>query len=372
MILLIKPSVRVLPLRSKLGETARFAGLACGLFVALIAMALIEGAVLWLAGVRYTPKSSLHRIGVGDFSVSADGRWGVSRIVITRRSTKFAAQYDVVLHDLKAHRAVRLHLESLEPQCVAISPRGDYLAVACLDGSIYAGPLSPSDGQEPPGRRVRLAPLATRLDSSIEKLFFSPDGRHLAAVGWRWVLRFPCTPNAPSQGGASDERITRTFSKDYVAPHWLSWGYAGRVLIWHSAQGDRVSAAHPQAVYAACGYPMALSPDGALLAAARWRSGKCLIEVCNATNGQTLQQLPGHAAAVAGVLFASEHRIFSWDVKGNLYSWDLRRPHNSWQFSLGQWAAGDPSFRQAPAAQPRSPASIVSKAQIQQYAMARR
>src|ERR687896_181960 len=91
-------------------RVVRFASCWFALFLTLLLMALAEGLLLWSLGVKYVPKSSLRHVSVGDFAVSADGRWGASRVKITRHAFHEGHHYDVVLHDLAGPNAIRLHL----------------------------------------------------------------------------------------------------------------------------------------------------------------------------------------------------------------------------------------------------------------------
>lgn len=364
-----------------LRHAVRFVLLSSGFLVVIALMALTEGIVLWLAGTRYSPKGSLHTVSVGDFSISANGEWGVSRICVARKSPG-SLVHDVVLHNLRDQSAERLHLSRFRPGYAAVSPAAEAVAIAGWDGSIRICSGSPNRGasHSEDGEWLR------RLDGPsvpFNCLGFSPDGCLLAAAGnrftclWRWPSG-ELLHKWPRDGGLS---MLLSFSSD--SRRILSFGTKGKVCLWDTSTGQAINviapddgrvvggALSPNAGLAALasdsevrvyslandealwwrpisGPPITFSPDGSFLATTAGGGRQRCIRVYDASSGKHLCELTGHDAPIAGLGFACDGLLYSWDTPGVIRAWNVERHREQWHFSTLTWACNDRSFREAP------------------------
>ena len=364
-----------------LRHTIRFVLLSGGMFVVIAAMAFMEGIVLWLAGTRYSPKSSLTRTSVGDFSISANGEWAVSRISLSRKSLG-SVVHDVLLHNLRDQRTERLHVGSCRPGYVAVSPTAETIAIAGWDGSLRIWNGLPNRGASysMDGQCLRL-PDGPPVRFSC--LVFSSDGCLLAAEGnrstclWRWPSG-ELLHQWPHDGGLPG---LLSFSSD--SRRILVLGTQGRVCLRDTSTGQAINvispddgpvaigALSPDARLAALvsnsavrvyslaggeelwrrpigGPSIAFSPDGRFLAATAAGSRGYCCRVYNASGGMFLCDLTGHDAVITGLSFACDGLLYSWDTRGVIRAWNVEQQRQQWCFSLLTWASNDRSFRGAP------------------------
>ena len=222
----------------------QFGCLWCACYVTLVLLAVVEGVFLRHMGVEYIPKSSLRHVSVRDFCVSADGRWAAARMSFRCGSAGAGITDDVVVFDRQRQTTRRLYLSQLEPRCLAISPTGESLAIACADRSIYVLEWSrdSATSSEPLNGEKHFLHRARGL--GITRLVFSPDGQQLAAVGTRHIhlLRIP----AEGIGGPAallhrwpcgGKAISVAFSDD--SRSLVVFGLDGE-LRWYDSQGGQL------------------------------------------------------------------------------------------------------------------------------------
>jgi len=370
--------------RVVLRRVTRFVLLSCIFLLAIDIMAFAEALVLWLGGSDIADKSFLKKISIGDFSISANGEWGVSRVSIAGKA-KQGVVYDLVVHNLRGQNAIRLHVSSYRPRCVAVSPTSDDVAIACWDGSIRVWSGSPDRETRLSVSDERLRPL-DRVSDCPTCLAFSPDGRLLAATGMRftYVWRWPGGELLQKQTHDGDARGFLSFSGD--SRRILSPGPKGEACFWDAYTGQTITTISPGDGYLVdaavspdarliafadsigkvrvhslvndkelwcqftSGRSIAFSPDGRFLATpchtfgdgGYWR-----LNVYDATSGQRMCQLPGHDAPFPRLAFASDGLLYSSDERGVIRAWSVERQCEQWSFSTLNWASNNSSFREA-------------------------
>jgi WD40 repeat protein len=96
------------------------------------------------------------------------------------------------------------------------------------------------------------------------------------------------------------------------------------------------------------GPSIAFSPDGRFLAATAGSSRGCYCRVYNASSGMFLCDLTGHDASIAGISFACDGLLYSWDTQGVIRAWNVEQHRRQWCFSVLTWASNERSFRKVP------------------------
>ena len=370
--------------RVALRRVTRFVLLTCIFSLVIGLMAFAEAFVLWLTGSDFANKSMPKTIAIGDLSVSANGEWGVSRISIAGKA-KQGMVYDLVVHNLRGQNAIRLHVSSYCPRCVAVSPTSDDVAIACWDGSIHVWRGSPDREARLSAIDERLRPL-DRVSDCPMCLAFSPDGRLLAATGMRftYVWRWPGGELLQKQAHDGDLGFL-SFSGD--SRRILSPGPKGEACFWEAYTGQTVktispgdgyvvdAAVSPDARLAAfadsmgkvwvhslvndeelwCqftwGRSIAFSPDGRFLATTCHTlgdGGYWRLNVYDATSGQRMCQLPGHDAPSPLLTFASDGLLYSSDERGVIRAWNIEQQREQWCFSTLKWASKGRFFHECP------------------------
>lgn len=359
--------------RSALGRISRFLGLWAVLFVVIILLAAVEGFVLWRAGFRYIPRTAVVQLGISDFSISADGKLAASRIRYQHNSSDGTLE-DIVLFDLRGQNTGRLHVGSLRPQSVAISPSTDSVAVACTDGSIYAWSSALDQTRESAMLKSRQFRVVS--DDIIGQLVFSPDGRLLAGESddftylWQWptgevlIKRLHTGPSRCLSFSADSQRL-------------LSRIDSGEVGVWDVATGQPVQSISTGseeilgAALAANGQlvavtlddnsirvfslesgeelwrsrsslpAVAFSPDSRFVASIRYDNAESrhVMNIHDVQNGQLVCRLDGHRGPIVGLSFASDSTLYSWDSQGDLRAWNVGQQREQWEFSALQWAS---------------------------------
>jgi WD40 repeat protein len=343
-----------------------------------VLVALAEGAMLWLFGATYMPKDSLRDAVVTDFQFGGDGRWAASQVALRRQASCYGMEWDVLVHDLRRpDRPVRWNVNRLAPRRVAASPCGDWLAIACLDGSVYLGRRGALD--EPPRLLGRVS------DGLLCALQCSPDGQWIVAAGEQF-LHFWRLPTG---------EFWRQIRHDASGPCvWLSISHDARTLLvagretkfslWDVPSGRRRQswptegetiagiALSPNAkrvayVTSDCEARMvdldagtlawrrdgadelhgglAFSHDGAAVAAFAATDGpRRKINVWCVETGRLRHTLAGHDEMAAGLAFGPDGSLCSWDRKGHILCWRLSTASQAWRFSTLQWASSEPSL----------------------------
>jgi WD40 repeat protein len=361
--------------------------LSCVFSAVIGLMAFGEALVLWLGGTDFVNKSSPEEIFIGDFSISANGEWAVSRICFCSNAQR-GRVCDVVMHNLRDQSAVRLHVSPHRPGCVAVSPAADVVAIACWDGSIRIWNASPNHEA---GLSTSHAPLWTlgRASEPLDCLAFSPDGGLLAGTGTRftWVWRWPdgkLLQEWPHKAGRTKFLSFLRDSRRVLLP-----GPKGSVLLCdaYTGQTTEVISPHDDAYVvdaavspstrlaafadshrkmrvhslanngelwrqATCGWRIAMSPDGRFLATdyhVAGVGGGWRISVCDACSGQHVCDLTGHTVPITRLVFASDGLLYSCDAQGIIRAWAMEEQRERWCFSALEWASNAQFFEEAPA-----------------------
>lgn len=368
--------------RSVIRCSTRFATLWCFLFVLIMLMALIEGAVLWNAGFRYRPQTSVSAVSVVDLSVSTDGDTGVSTIRFRRRLMNERNRDAVVLHNLSAQTAVVLDMGLLEPQCVALSPTRGTVAVACTDDAIYTLDLASADSTS--NKDLRL--FSRVAVTSFVQVAFSPNGQLLAAAGerswylWKWPDgKLICES---SHGGGAAKSLS--FSAD--SRRMITNGRSAELRLWNTLTGEliRTVTLGESIMVSATLSPdgrtcalvtdgkelhlydlekgrsiwksrcdqlaVAFSPDGCLLATAsnlnEDETGR--VNFFDTQSGHQTHSLTGHDSTIRGICFPSNSILYSWDSSGEIRAWNTVEMREQWCLSMLDWASREDYFAQLP------------------------
>jgi len=361
------------------------------IFLILISlMALTEGLVVWIRWPHLVNRSSSRWVSIGDFAISANGEWGVSRINFGNGKAN-GTIHDVVLYNLRGQNAVRLHAERYRPQFVAASPApvSDDVAVTCQDGSIciWSGLSDCEASFSVADRRLR---LSTQVSGDFTQLAFSSDGRLLAAAGSRFVhvWRWP--------SGELLHKRPSQFARRYVvfsgdSRHVLSPGSGGEVCLWDAYTGMTVktispdngfvatAAFSPDAKLAALllygwevrlyrlasgeelwrntrstfrGPSITYSLDGRFLAIAGSNRGAGTIILLDAIGGQITCELRGHDAPISGLAFGPDGFLYSSDMQGVIRSWNIEQQCEQSYFSTLKWGSDNRLFHERDSASP--------------------
>jgi WD40 repeat protein len=353
----------------------------CGLFVAVLALAALEGLVLWSRGFRYEHPASLERVWASGISIDANGDWAAASVNFRQKSRKEGTCSDVVLIDLLSDTAVWLGLGRLQPQTVVLTPKADGVAIASMDGSVWTIAL-----REHGGIKAADAPAKKLMGiegQTVSQLAFSPDGDLLAALGsdtvcvWHWssgrlLNAFPRSSVAVRAVGFSPD------SRYVIFP-----GASGDVCVWDAKSGlaadeiamdqSHVSEAarsnqarflavagtvqspgisvycvasgrklwHTNALFSA----MALDSRHELVAIRKFESGVWKIDLCDAVTGRRRCTLTGTQTVVAGLSFSADGLLYTWNLDGQVQAWDVDQQRIVWSLSLRQWAADNAPLR---------------------------
>lgn len=355
------------------GSLLRFGMLTGAMLLLVAAIAIAEGAVLWWAGIACWPQTSLTHLSVAELSVSADGRWGASRVRFQRdgKWEETTVQTELLFHDLRRpEHTVRLNVDGRAPQTVAIAPGGDLVAFTSLDQSVFVWSRWAKD------RPLRL--LGRIPQAGFMELVWSPDGRRIAAAATKhiylWdmpsgVLRRPIKHGcrgrvwlsftADSAGlysagdGAETQlwdapsgQLRKTLGRAPAFMYDVAWSPSARqaaILTWRGALHLHDLASGQETWRSApaqsCEGGAALSPDAAWLAAATCHDGLGRIELWNIRAGEITGELAGHASPLNGLCFTSSGALYSWDSQGVICGWNLESRQPIWRFSCAEWVA---------------------------------
>lgn len=350
----------------------RFVFLTIGFLVLIGLMAFAEGLVFWYRRPDLANRSLPHKVSIGDFAISPNGEWGVSRISFDNGKARKPTTHDIVLYDLGGQDAVRLHVGCYRPRYVAVSPVSDDLAIACEDGSIriWSGLSDCKVTHSITHDRLR---LFAQTSGYVTCLSFSPDGRLLAAAGSRFihVWRWPNGELLHQRPVDESADLYLSFSGD--SQHLLSPGPRGEVCLWNAYTGRTVNAISPDgghvfdatfspdAEFAALffyyqevrvyriasgeelwrakqsnvrGPQITYSLDGRFLAIPGSNHGVATIVLFDAIGGQGVCELCGHDAPITKLVSGPDGFLYSSDTQGVLRSWDIEQRRELWRFSI--------------------------------------
>lgn len=178
-------------------------------FAVVCLLAGIEGLLYWKSGFRYECNEAYSDVWIPKHALAVDSsaQWIAARMYARRNDPTMGCAVDAVSIDLGQQKSTSLQLAGLRPHSVALSPSGDWMAVSCLDQTLFA--------TKHPAAGERKMPLES-VDDVIEILKFSPDERYLAGVGsnhiyvWDW-------PSGKLRWRAPNDQTTRAiveFSSD--------------------------------------------------------------------------------------------------------------------------------------------------------------
>jgi WD40 repeat protein len=206
---------------------------------------------------------------------------------------------------------------------VAFSGDGRRLVTACLDGAVVIWDATT-------GQRIRT--LAGFTDGA-NGVAFSPDGRYVAAAGWRLLAG-----QKPGEQGVGEVKVWDAASGEEVlglggqgqgafaesvafspdSRRLASGGWGSPVQVWDVSTGQKVLAVQGQT---ATVLSLAFSADGKQLAAC---GRSRVVEVWDASTGQALRTLAGHTNGVFSLVFHPDgRRLFRAGADQTVRVWDL-------------------------------------------------
>jgi WD40 repeat protein len=363
----------------------RLAVLTVAMFALVAVLAAIEWVLLRKMGFTYVAQSEIHAASVHEFRLSTSGDAGASRVRFRREQFSQPAYSDILLHDLRRPgEAMRLELSRFELLSLAVSPAGDSLAFAC--GRSRSIHVCNWRGEDHSPRELPHSPKSCLLD-----LAWSPDGRYLAAVGsdlvclwrmpageyWRelrhdagdtlfWVGFSGDSQVLLSAGGGASQlwdvqtgrRLKKLSTANDAAAGTVALSRSGKLMAHTSAplgarelcvldihSGERLWRAE------VAGSPeqgVAFSADDALLAAVRKVGERLTIVLFDAQTGAVRGAIERPGQGLAGLAFAPQGKLYSWDRGGTILGHDVHSGRLVWRFSAWEWADGpnsDPILR---------------------------
>jgi WD40 repeat protein len=345
------------------------------MIAAIAVLTAIECLVLRTMGMSYTPRSHVGAATIHEFQLSAAAPWGASRVSYLTNDVSRAIESQVLLHDLRRSGEVaHLDFRRFETLNLAVSPGGDWLAFFCRRSRSIHICRRESEGRS--SQELTQPPGAT-----FDFLAWSPDGRLFAASGngrvylwrmpegefWRqfrhddephWVgfsgdsqlllsagtsvsqlwnvqtgvrLKTFSTPNDGAVGtfafSPSGERIA------YLSLPGLARGKL-ELRVVEVETGDLVWRAEAAG---SLDHGIAFSADGALLASVRRTGERGEIVVFDAETGAERRLIERPGEGMAGLEFAADGVLYSWDRGGTILGHDIASGRVVWRFSARQW-----------------------------------
>ncbi len=345
-------------------RATRFLTIWTSVFVALLILGAIEGAVLWRCGFQYRPPSSIFGASVTDLSIDAQGDRAVA-IVRVKPQSDAPPWNDLIFLNLGQRVPVWLGLQDYAPTCVAMEPRSREIAFSNSNGTIFLLPIS-SEGEPETESVTELV----HTDPHIHQLLYSPDGAYLAACGPRsifvWRRRdghllhcyehsesrfksFAFSANsrrAFSPRGSSGLCVWDVLSGDVTKTIWVdrtqgsqvAWSFESHKV--GVVTRDEVGCFDPdtgQHLWKAPGSHVlldsAFSCGGQLLAYEGIREGRSGVDVRASASGNRVGWIdtPNRIKALK---FSPNGELYIWDNQGNVDAWDAERSTRLWTISL--------------------------------------
>ena len=234
--------------------------------------------------------------------ISPDGRWTIA--------TTIKHDHFLIVETATGNTVLTLKPEKLDYMPFvdpAFSPDGTRVAVC-------TGYTKAEVWDIPAGKQIAAIVLPENTGGSLRAMAFRPGGRDLLTTSNDGMVRVWEVETGKPRHNLSQTRgfrVSAAYSRDgrQIAVWWptevqLHDADTGKWL-WGWPQSEEVE-------------NVAISPDGTRLAV----SGGRAIRVLDAANGQTLQELFGHAGKVKQVAYAADGRLVSLGEDGSPRVWD--------------------------------------------------
>lgn len=337
------------------------------------ALISVLGAMQWIA-LRYTnPRgdagATARKVNVIDFSLSKDGRYGVSRALIEPLGARgLPLHFALYQHDLRDPQVkAALETDSLVAIQSAISPSGQQVVISTWDGKLALIDLAG------PQRSVEV--LGCVKPDWVSRLHWTPDGTKVIAAGdelvfaWsveqrRTLYRWPhnsTTPpclaitadsqvflSATDEGlqvrNVADGELLRTVA----APHpirSLTLASDGRFFVCNITEGLIAIDLHDghemwrRLPLPTTKIPTALSSDDQLIAQVirEFENANRTVNrvyVLEANTGRVLARLEPDVGEVTGMAFAPDRTLHIWGDQGVLSAWNVASSSQVWRHSF--------------------------------------
>ena len=355
---------------------------AMGVFVA--ALACLELGVLRSLGFGTRPDYWIDGAGVHGFSVSSNGRWGLSRLAYSPVGARANNRCDLLLHDLRnPHRVTQIGWPGALPRQSAVASSGDqWVMAAGAELLLCRSPWTSS----------LLRRLSTVADADSVQLAWSSDDQWIAAADekavsiWRGsghrVHRLPYrgAPPVAIQFSADSRRLLvlgsdaafglwdvatgrqeLTVQLDAVGLAVPAFSRDLQTAAYSSADGSlRI---RTEAGVTALGREhvpsrllkrqLAFSSDAALLAvadslianfASPERRLQRRIWIWNLRSGEVVQRVPSSGRDVESLYFHYPRMLYICDGK-QVRGWNVAESREAWRFRCEDWmrrAGGTP------------------------------
>lgn len=340
-----------------------FALLWSGCLAVIFAIAGLEALLLWQHGYTYSSKNAVLRRWVADMSLSDSGQMGAA--LTTSMQNGNGSWNDILLVDLSRRVAAGLELRELHPSCVALSPKADSLAIAAMDGSVYA--VSGAPELFSGARKAEPKRVAWTGHDEVMRLVFSPDASHVAAIGakFTWVWSWPDGQLLRKTTHKAVARGFLAFSPDsqrVIAPRpsglcmmniasrepdvELQFDELPVVRALPDFDSQRVAVASYDEVcvydfdgrrlwQAMIPFPMlALDARQRLVALAANKAETNIIEIRDFATGRLRMQIDGKDSFVAGLAFTADGDLATWDFQGHVKKWDVSDGKLLWSMEV--------------------------------------